>query len=231
MKVLITQSNYIPWKGYMDAINLADVVVLYDEMQYTKRDWRNRNKLKTRLGLQWLTIPIQVKDQYFQKINEAKINEKNWTSKHWKTIQHNYSKAANFKEYQLFFSDLYAEANQLEFLSEVNYLFLTELSKLLDIKTEFKWSRDFNLKGDKSEKLLNICKDLGATNYLSGSAAKKYLEEELFVKSNIKVNWLDYSNYKTYPQLHGNFEHQVSIIDLILNVGKNSKNYMKSFLT
>jgi len=229
MKVLIIQSNYIPWKGYFDAINFADVVVLYDEMQYTKRDWRNRNKIKSNQGLQWLTIPIQVKSQYFQKINEAKINEQDWTLKHWKSIQHNYSKASCFKEYQQFFADLYLEANQLEFLSDVNFLFLTEITKLLEIKTEFKWSRDFNLKGNKSEKLFNICQELGATNYLSGSSAKNYLEEDLFIKNNIGVNWLDYSNYKTYPQLYGTFEHQVSILDLIFNTGKYSKNYMKSF--
>ncbi len=229
MKVFIIQSNYIPWKGYFDAINLADIIVLYDEMQYTKGDWRNRNIIKTPKGKQWLTIPIRVKNHHFQKINEAKTDKKNWASKHWKSIQQNYSKASSFKEFQCFFSDLYLEANHLNFLSEVNYLFLTEVANLFQIRTKFIWSRNFDLKGNKSEKIFNICKELGATDYLSGSSAKNYLEEDLFIKNDIKVNWLDYSNYKIYPQLHGKFEHQVSIIDLILNVGKASKDYMKSF--
>ena len=125
MKVLITQSNYIPWKGYFDAINRVDVVVLYDEMQYTRRDWRNRNKIKTPQGLKWLTIPVDVKNKYFQKINETKIKDKSWAAKHWKTIQHNYSNALFFKEYKMFFEHLYQRASTLEFLSEINYLFLT----------------------------------------------------------------------------------------------------------
>jgi len=229
LKVLIIQSNYIPWKGYFDAIQLADVVVWYDEMQYTKGDWRNRNKIKTPNGLQWLTIPIKVKSKSIQKINEAEIFRNHWANKHWKNIQQNYTAAPFFKEYQNLFSNLFQEAAQLKFLSQVNFLFLSEISKLLGIQTKFLWSKDFELKGDKTEKLVNLCKEIGATDYLSGPAAKSYLDEGLFFKNNIEVNWLDYSSYPDYPQLHGDFVHGVSIIDLIFNVGKGAKSYMNHF--
>jgi len=229
LKVFIIQSNYIPWKGYFDAIQLADVVVLYDEMQYTKNDWRNRNKIKTPQVLQWLTIPIKVKNNAAQKINEAEVFRNHWATKHWKSIQQNYSNAPHFKKYQNFFSDLFQEASELTSLSKINFLFLSEISKLLGIQTKFLWSKDFELRGNKTEKLVNLCNDLKVTNYLSGPSAKNYLEEDFFLKNNIEVKWLDYSDYPKYTQLHGEFEHGVSIIDLILNTGTDAKKFMKYF--
>lgn len=227
-KVLITQSNYIPWKGYFDAINQVDVLVLYDDMQYTRRDWRNRNRIKTAQGVQWLTIPVDVKGKYYQKINEAIIQDKSWSKMHWETIRHAYRQAACFEWCRERFEYLYANCQE-EYLSMVNYRFIKACCDLLDIKTEIKWSSEFELKGDKSEKLLNICLDLKATTYYSGPAAKDYLDEQLFADNGIAVNWLDYSGYPQYPQLHGAFEHGVSIIDLFFNTGKDSKKYMKSF--
>jgi len=226
-KILITQSNYIPWKGYFDAINMVDEFVLYDDMQYTKRDWRNRNKIKTAQGVQWLTIPVEVKGKYFQKINETNISDKEWNKTHWDTIRMNYSKALYFKDYKDFFEELYLSCEE-ESLSKINYHFLKGICGLIGIRTSFRWSGEFDLRGDKSEKLLNICLDDGASEYFSGPAAKNYLDEDLFAKNNIKVNWLDYTDYREYQQLNPPFEHGVSIIDLILNVGPELKTYMKT---
>jgi hypothetical protein len=229
-KVLITQSNYIPWKGYFDAINQADLFVLYDDMQYTKRDWRNRNRIKTQHGLQWLTIPVEVKGKFFQKINETKVSDPQWSRDHWNAIKNSYSKAPYFKEYEGFFEELFVDCKE-KYLSEINYRFLKNICSLLSIKTPFKWSSDFDLRGDKSEKLLNICLDCGASVYLSGPAAREYLDTELFSQQNIAVDWLDYSGYPEYKQLYDGFEHGVSIIDLIFNTGPQIKNHMKSFNT
>ena len=227
MKVLITQSNYIPWKGYFDAINKADVFVLYDDMQYTKRDWRNRNLIKTAKGLQWLTIPVQVKGKYFQKINETIVSEKDWNKSHWDQIRNAYRQAPYFKTYQSFFEDLYRSSNE-EFLSKINHSFLSSICGLLGISTKFMWSHEFELKGDKSEKLLNICRELNATHYISGPAAKDYLDESLFKAENITVEWMEY-NYNEYPQQFPPFQHGVSIIDLLFNCGDRFKEHMNSF--
>ena len=227
MKVLITQSNYIPWKGYFDAINKADVFVLYDDMQYTKRDWRNRNLIKTAKGLQWLTIPVQDKGKYFQKINETIVSEKDWNKSHWDQIRNAYRQAPYFKTYQSFFEDLYKSSNE-EYLSKINHSFLSSICGLLGISTKFMWSHEFELKGDKSEKLLNICRELNATHYISGPAAKDYLDESLFKAENITVEWMEY-NYNEYPQQFPPFQHGVSIIDLLFNCGDRFKEHMNSF--
>jgi hypothetical protein len=229
-KIIITQSNYIPWKGYFDAIHEADVFVLYDDMQYTKRDWRNRNKIKTQQGLQWLTIPVEVKGKFFQKIKDTKVSDPTWAIGHWNSIKNSYSKAPYFNEYKDFFEPLFIECKE-QYLSEINYRFLKSICSLLSIETRFESSSDYNLRGDRSEKLLNICLDSGATAYLSGPAAKDYLDLEIFQRENIRVQWLDYSGYPEYKQLYEGFDHGVSVIDLIFNVGPQTKNYMKSFNT
>lgn len=227
-KILITQSNYIPWKGYFDAINMADVLVLYDEMQYTKRDWRNRNKIKTPNGLQWLTIPVQVKGKFDQKINETKVSNQQWRKKHWNSLVHNYKKAPFFKKFEHELLALY-EDESTEFLSEINYRFITKINEWLGITTEIRWSREFTLRGNQTEKLLNLCLHLEGTEYITGPAAKNYMETHLFEQAGINIHWLDYSGYPKYPQLHGDFEHGVSILDLLFCTGHDAPKYMKTF--
>lgn len=227
-KVAILQSNYIPWKGYFDLINMVDEFILYDDMQYTKRDWRNRNKIKTPQGLKWLSIPVEVKGKYFQKINETKISDKNWAKNHWQQMKQNYSKAKYFKEYKDIFEDLYLNCNE-DYLSRVNYKFIEAINNILGITTTIRWSSEFELIEGQTEKLLGICKDCNAEIYLSGPAAKDYFDEELAKKEDIKVEWMDYSGYKEYDQLFPPFEHGVTILDLIFNEGNNGKNFMKSF--
>lgn len=228
-KAIITQSNYIPWKGYFDAINSVDVFVVYDEMQYTKRDWRNRNKIKTQSGLKWLSVPVNVKGKFEQKINETEISEDNWNVKHWSQIKQTYSKAPFFKEYKAFFEGLYLNC-KLTNLSEINLCFIQAICNLLEIKTEIIFSKDLELRGDKTVKLLNICLDLSLTDYYSGPAAKDYMDIELFKAEDIDVHWFDYSDYPEYNQLFDGFEHGVTILDLIFNEGiEGAKLKMKSF--
>ena len=227
-RIAILQSNYIPWKGYFDLINMVDEFILYDDMQYTRRDWRNRNKIKTPQGLQWLTIPVEIKGKYFQKINETKVSEKDWAKKHWQTILRNYSKAKYFKDYKDIFEELYLTCDE-EYLSEINYKFITTINEILGIKTKLRWSSEFELVDGQTEKLLGICKDCNADIYLSGPAAKDYFNEDLAKQENIKVEWMDYSGYKEYGQLNPPFEHGVSILDLIFNEGDRAKEFMKSF--
>lgn len=207
---------------------MVDEFIIYDDMQYTRRDWRNRNMIKTREGVKWLTIPVEVKNKYFQKIRETKISESDWGEKHWNTIVHNYSKAKYFNEYKNIFQSLYLNNKEI-YLSRVNYEFLRAVCDILDIKTKMTWSDEFVLLEERTERLVDICKKAGATDYYSGPAAKAYMNEELFEKENIKVHYFDYSGYPVYNQLHGEFTHAVSIIDLIFNEGPNATKYMKSF--
>ncbi len=220
MTVFITQSNYIPWKGYFDAIRQADVFVLYDDMQYTKGDWRNRNKIKTPNGLQWLTIPVKVKG-LDQRINETPVADQLWRKKHWKTIVQNYRNAPHFEKFSSVFEALYN--GQEEMLSEINHRFIIAINEILGIETRVMQSSELQLRGDRNEKLVNICKDLGASTYLSGPAAKVYLDESQFKTEGIQVSWIDYSGYPEYPQLYGNFEHSVTVLDMIFNLGPESR--------
>ena len=226
MNVVITQSNYIPWKGGFDAMALADVVVLYDEMQYTKRDWRNRNIIKTPQGLRWLTIPVEVKGKYLQKINETRISDKRWNQNHLNLLKQNYRNANCYNEVISWVEELYKKC-EFEFLSDINQYFIENINQFLGIKTEIIRTEKFVLADEKTERLVDICKKLNATDYFSGPAAKKYMDESKFSDANIKVNYFDYSGYKEYEQLHGEFDHRVSILDLIFNVGDKSSEYLK----
>jgi hypothetical protein len=228
-KIAILQSNYIPWKGYFDLVNSVDVFVLYDDMQYTRRDWRNRNKVKGPGGLKWLSIPVEVKGKYLQRINETRISDSSWAANHWQTLRGFYARAPHFRDYADALEALYQQAGTLELLSEVNHLFITSINRWLGITTTIQWSSDYQLVDGKSERLLGICKDAEATHYLSGPAAKDYLAAELFTASGIEVDWMDYSGYPEYPQGHGDFEHGVTVLDLLFHCGSDAPAMMKSF--
>jgi len=228
-KVAIVQSNYIPWKGYFDLINLVDEFILFDDMQYTRRDWRNRNVIKTAGGLKWLTIPVIVKGNYLQKIKDTIISDPGWAKKHLQTIVHSYSRARHFETYRETFENLYLSAEEEKFLSRINYRFLSAICQILAIDTKISWSCDYVAGGVKTERLVDLCKQAGAGIYISGPSARAYLNETLFASENIEVQYIDYSGYPEYRQLFPPFTHQVSIIDLIFNEGPEAAKYMKSF--
>jgi hypothetical protein len=224
MTVSILQSNYIPWKGYFDIIAASDIFVIYDEVQYTKNDWRNRNKIKTQNGLEWLTIPVK-QEKLSQTIFESNVSVHNWAKKHISAIQTNYGKAPFFNQYKEQIFDLYLKSSSN--LSEINRLFLQEICNLLAIKTKIVDSRELNLEGGKVERLVDACKKLNADIYLSGPSAKNYIQEELFKENKIEIKWMDYSGYKAYHQLFPPFEHGVTILDLIFNEGPEARKYLK----
>ena len=225
--VIITQSNYIPWKGYFDAISISDEFVVYDDMQYTKRDWRNRNLIKTQQGLKWLTIPVEVKGNFFQKINETKIADKNWNKQHWDILKQSYSKSKKYSETKDFVENLYRSIS-FDYLTDVNVHFITEICAYLKIDINLRMSSDFILNEERSQRLLDICLELNATDYYSGPAAKAYMDEKIFEDAKIGVHYLDYSNYVEYEQLNPPFEHGVSILDLIFNEGEDSYKFLKN---
>jgi hypothetical protein len=227
-KVAIVQSNYIPWKGYFDLINMVDEFILFDDMQYTVRDWRNRNKIKTPNGSTWLSIPVKVKGKYCQKIKDAVISGSGWKQRHWNAIVHHYSKAAYFKEYKDLFEKLYL-SNEETFLSRINYRFLNAICDVLGIKNKLSWSMNYNIVDGKTERLVSLCKQAGGTEFISGPAAKDYIDNRLFDEESITLNYMDYSGYPEYNQLFPPFDHYVSVIDLIFNEGPNAVRYMKSF--
>ncbi|HEX8517740.1 MAG TPA: WbqC family protein [Bacteroidia bacterium] len=225
-KVFISQSNYIPWRGYFNAIDLVDEFVIYDDVQYTRRDWRNRNRIKTSKGDIWLTIPIEVKNRYFQKIEDARISDHSWAQHHWQSLKTNYSKSPYFKQYAPLFEALYLGKTYTH-LTEVNYDFIRLICSILKISTRISYSKDFNvLDGSKSEKLLRICKTLEATDYYSGPSAKNYLEESVFNQNNVNVHYFDFSGLEPYPQQFGSFSNNVSVLDLIFNTGPDAYKYL-----
>lgn len=227
-KVAILQSNYIPWKGYFDLINLADEFILLDEAQYSKGDWRNRNKVKTAHGLLWLTIPVHLKGKGFPRIQDTVVSDPNWNRKHWKTIAQHYARAKYFPRYRELFEELYWSSNQTH-LSKINHCFLSAICDILGINTKISWSIDYRLVDGKTERLVDLCKQTGATEYISGPAAKAYINEDLFAQEGVTLRWMDYSGYPEYEQLFPPFEHKVSVIDLIFNEGPDASKYMKSF--
>jgi hypothetical protein len=229
-RVAIVQSNYIPWKGYFDIINQVDEFILYDDRQYTRRDWRNRNLIKTPHGLHWLTIPVQVKGRYTQRIDETLINDAHWRARHWKTIEQTYSRAPHFEMYRDAVSGLYRDSVDPR-LSDVNRRFLEGICRLLGIRTGFAWSTDYEASGDRTERLVSLCRSAGAAEYLSGPSARVYIDEAQFREAGVRLAYVDYSGYPEYPQLGGPFEHGVTILDLLFNTGPNVTAYMKSFVS
>jgi len=227
-KIAILQSNYIPWKGYFDLINMVDEFVLFDEVQYTKNDWRNRNRIVTNQGTQWITIPVK-QNKLDQLIEDTVVVDARWAKKHWSTVSQNYANTKYFKLYASIFEGLYLNAAKECRLSEINYQFILAINDILNIKTKIRWSNEFTLKDGKTEKLAGICVDANATEYVSGPAAKSYLNEDFFKKSNIEITWMNYSGYPEYEQLSSDFEHSVSVIDLIFNEGPSARHFMKSF--
>jgi len=223
--VAILQSNYVPWKGYFDVMRRVDEFILYDDVQYTRRDWRNRNRFKAPGGVRWLTIPVHVKGRYLQRIDETLVSDPGWAERHWATVRSWYKKAPFFKRYETALESLYMGRGDLA-LSAINRRFLEGLRDLLGIKTPLSSSSDYTTSGQKTERLLGICKAANATSYLSGPAAREYLDEESFRAAGVRVEWMSYEGYPEYPQLHGPFEHGVSVLDLLLNVGEDASKYM-----
>jgi hypothetical protein len=226
-KVAILQSNYIPWKGYFDMIASVDEFIIFDDMQYTRRDWRNRNRIKTPNGIQWLTVPVLVKGKYHQKIRETEIERIDWAAAHWKALAQNYRRAPHFAEIASWLEPIYLK-EAFTHISQLNRRFIEAICIYLGIKTTITNSWDFmhSLDG-KTERLADLCLQAGGTEYISGPAAKDYVDEKVFTDLGLKLTWFDYAGYPEYPQLWGEFAHDVTILDLLFNCGKDSRRFMR----
>jgi len=197
-KAVILQSNYLPWKGYFDLIHDADVFVFYDEVKYTKNDWRNRNQIYGRNGLQWLTIPIS-HDAVKLKISEVVLGDSRWQTMHFKTLYHTYRRAPHFDQLEPIMDEV-LNRRQWTRLSELNRCLIERISRCLNITTEFADSKDFELPGGRMERLVILLQRLGATEYITGPSAK------------------DYAGYPQYRQLREPFQATVSIVDMLANI-------------
>lgn len=225
--VAIVQSSYIPWKGYFDLIHRSDEFILLDEVQYTRRDWRNRNRIKTEHGFAWLTIPLRNKGNYLATIAAMEVAGDDWREMHRAKLVQAYRRATFFDNEAEFVTSLYAECRSSK-LSDINRHFLSALCKRLDIRTSLvPSSRYCVFRDDPTERLVALCQAAGATNYLSGPSARNYLDEEKFRAAGVRVDYIDYRGYPEYPQLHGNFEHSVSIFDLLFCTGPNAPRFIQ----
>jgi len=220
MKTVIMQPNYMPWIGYMNLMKQADVFVVYDDVQYTKNDWRNRNKIKTPNGSMWLTIPIcKLKGTM---IKDARVNDRfNWRDLHLKALRMNYARSTYFDEIYLIIETVLK--SHLEHLYLINMEIISQLCKYLEIKTRIEYSSGIGFnKLKKTDRLVEICKKLKTTEYLSPNKSAEYIEPEKFEAAGINLLWHNYQHPK-YQQLWGKFVEYLSVVDLLFNHGKKSR--------
>ncbi|MEH6420892.1 WbqC family protein [Pseudomonas sp. CGJS7] len=227
-RVVIIQSNYIPWKGYFDLLAHADRVVLLDSVQSTKNDWRNRNQIKAPGGKLWLTVPTRHSTRI--RISEVEIAAAGWSRKHLASLRNSYARAPFAARYLPELAELYAQAEACRHLSQVNRIFIRYFADTLGIRSEFVeveslLSYPEHDAFDPTQRLVEICKRVGAGTYLSGPSARSYLDESRFAQAAIAVRWFGYDGYPPYPQLHGDFDPAVSIVDLLLMTGPDARKY------
>jgi hypothetical protein len=226
-RIAIVQSNYVPWRGYFDLIASVDEFILLDDAQYTRRDWRNRNRIKAAQGSRWLTIAVEVSGRYTQSISETRAAEPDWPERHWNVVRQSYAKAPGFSELGSFVEELYASVPGT-CLTQINRHFLDRIAERLGIDTPMTASLDYEPQGARTERLLDLCLKAGATEYVSGPAARAYLDEARFQERGISVSWFQYGPYAAYDQVYPPFDPQVSILDLLLCVGSAASSLFRS---
>jgi hypothetical protein len=225
MKVGVIQSNYIPWRGYFDFIDAVDLFIFHDDLQYTKNDWRNRNRILTPDGLRWLTVPVHYRT-VSQRIDEVQIDyRQNWSERHLYQLEANYRRAPFFQTYVHQFANIISQ--EFSNISELNVALCKWVMQVLEIPTPTLMSRELNVSGKKSERLIDLLTRVNGTTYLSGPSAAAYLDLGLFHSHGIQVDYKSY-DYPPYPQFRDGFCGDASILDLIFNTGPAARQYMKS---
>jgi hypothetical protein len=225
-RVAIVQSSYIPWKGYFDLIRAVDEFILLDDVQFTKRDWRSRNRIKTKDGVAWLTVPVHTKGRYVQTIANATISDPSWSMRHWQTIRATYARTPFFDRYAPLIEPLYLSPVS-DRLSAVNHSLIVAICEALAVTTPITWSSDYHPREGRNERLVDLCLEAGATEYLSGPNARGYIDENAFAAAGIAVLFADYSGYPEYPQPYPPFEHAVTALDLLFCTGPRAIEFMK----
>jgi len=227
--IAILQSNYIPWKGYFDIIGAVDEFLIFDDVQFTRRDWRNRNRIVQGGKLLWLTIPVVSKGAFEEPVNRIEIADPGWARKHWASLVHAYGKADCFREFAPQLEAAYAKAASLPRLTEVNELFLRLLSEILGLKTGFHRTEHIpQVAADATGRLVEICLARGATAYLSGPAAKAYIDRPQFEAAGITLAYANYQGYPVYGQGLEPFEHGVSLLDILFRFGAAARSHLKT---
>jgi hypothetical protein len=226
-KIAIIQPNYIPWIGYFKIINDVDEFVFLDDVQYTKRDWRNRNFINSNKGKILLSIPVITKNKFFQKIHETECLNNNWKEDHLSKIKETYKSYPYFKEIFEILNKSYYKTNSKNLLNNL-YNILFELINFLKIKTKISFSKDISSNKKKLEKIIEICKQKKANIYLSGPSASNYIDEEKMNVSNLSLEYIDYRNYmyEIKNKKHA-FVDNLSVIDLLMNFGSTSNRFLK----
>lgn len=225
MRVAAIQSSFIPWRGYFDFIASVDVFVFLDDVQYTARDWRNRNKIKTPKGVEWVTVPV-VHAGRGLLVCEAKIDYSHgWIKKILGSWSANYGRTEFFNTTVELLAEI--ETARYENLSSLNTELTKRICDYLCITTPLISSSELSLVGTKTDRLIDLLKKLNATAYLSGPSADAYLDKEAFRRNGIRLEYKSY-DYDPYPQLWGSFEGAVTVLDLIANCGPEAKNHIRS---
>jgi hypothetical protein len=222
--VAVHQPQYLPWLGYFDKIDKADIFCFLDNVQFKKNEWQNRNRIKSAHGWQWLTAPVLYR--FPQKINTVRINNTtNWMKKHRQALITNYGKAPFFDEFFDFFESLYSA--EWELLADLNIYLAHKLLEMLklDTKTTVRAS-EMQLSDDPTERLIDICKAVECDTYLAGRDGTKYMDLPRFRQRGIQVIVQDF-NHPVYPQLFGDFQSHLSVIDLLFNCGPDSLQKMR----
>ncbi len=227
MIIGILQPGYLPWLGFFEQMYRSDVFVLYDDVQYDKEGWRNRNRIKTANGVQWLTVPVFVRFSDHPLITEIRINnEVNWRKKHLASVKQSYGKAAFFEEYYELFEEAYSR--DWNFLIDLDLYFIMKLAECLDMKEKkILRSSDLPIKGEQIERLIHLCKHFGADTFYEGAAGRNYIDEKAFWKEGVRVEFQDYE-HPIYSQLYGEFISHLSVIDLLFNHGGESLSILTS---
>jgi hypothetical protein len=225
MKVGIIQSNFLPWRGYFDFIREVDLFILEDDVQYTKGDWRNRNRIKTPRGTEWITVPVNYK-KTSQLIQDTTIDYSTpWAKKMLNRIFESYRTAPHFEPY---FSELSEYLMQpAASIADLNLTLLRWLCRRLDIRTPLGFSRDYHPQGTKTERVVSILKQVRATEYLSGPNGANYLVPHLFEEAGIRLEYKKY-DYPEYEQLHLPFDPGVSVIDLLFMQGADARYFLET---
>jgi hypothetical protein len=228
-RVAILQSCYIPWKGYFDLINSVDEFILYDDCQYTRQDWRNRNRIKTPNGTRWLTIPVTVDGLYRQRLDETNVADPRWATAHWETIRQSYWRTPFFDRVAEAIEPVYRKCALEQRLSSVNRRLLEACCGLLGIETTLIWSTDYAATGTRTERVVSLCEQASADVYLSGPRGRDYIDEDRFEEAGFDLQYFDYDGYPEYSQPHPPFEHNVTVLDLLFCTGPAAPEFMKSF--
>jgi hypothetical protein len=226
MKCVILQPSYIPWRGYFDQINQADVFVFYDDVQYDKHGWRNRNQIKTTNGKKWLTIPVHSHGVVTQHIpiHQVQITwNAPWNESHSKALKLAYGKAPYFEKYEPLLNQFFSRRDEL--LSDFTIEFTIALARELGNQhTRFLRSSELTLTGQRTDRLLAVLEKVGADHYISGPSAREYIEPEKFGAAGIRLEYMTY-DYPEYPQLYPPYDPFVSILDLLFMTGPEAGSY------